>query len=79
MQHVALTSFDKEACRPFFDRLTELFHEHHHSDEQDYAAYEELLYRVRRPYTPDERHMIDTWMGLANREGRVEPPRELLL
>jgi len=35
MQHIALTSFDKERCRPFFDRLTEYFHEHHHSEEQD--------------------------------------------
>ena len=76
MQHVALSSFDKEACRPFFDRLTEFFHQHHHSDEQDYAAYEELLYRVRRPYTPEMLDMIDGWMGLEERAWRAETQRE---
>ena len=35
MQFVALSSFDKEACRPFFERLTDLFNDHHHSDGQD--------------------------------------------
>ena len=52
MQHVALSLFDKDQCMPFFDRLTELFHEHHHSEEQDPSGYENLLYRVYRPYTP---------------------------
>ena len=44
MQHVALTMFDKERCAPFFDNLTNYFHEHHHSAEQDAEGYEELLY-----------------------------------
>ena len=63
MQHVALTMFDKERCAPFFDKLTEFFHEHHHSEEQDAEGYEELLYRVHRPYNPEMLDMIDAWMG----------------
>ena len=74
MQHVALTSFDKARCAPFFDRLTEYFHEHHHSDEEDASAYEELLYKVRRPYTPEMLDMIDDWMGTPKRDWREETP-----
>ena len=74
MQHIALTSFDKERCRPFFDRLTEYFQEHHHSEQQDAEAYEELLYRIRRPYTPQMLDMIDDWMGLERRDWREETP-----
>lgn len=79
MQHVALTSFDKERCKPFFDRLTEYFHQHHHSEEQDAVSYEELLYRIRRPYTPQMLDMIDEWMGLKRRDWREEAQREVLL
>ncbi|GIS50348.1 MAG: hypothetical protein Ct9H90mP24_6400 [Methanobacteriota archaeon] len=70
MQHVALSSFDKDACRPFFERLTDLFHDHHHSHGQDSASYEELLYKVRRPYTPEMLDMIDDWMGLEKENGK---------
>lgn len=79
MQHVALSIFDKELCLPFFDRLTELFHEHHHSEEQDPDGYESLLYRVYRPYTPEMLDMIDGWMGLEERAWRAETQREVLL
>ena len=79
MQHIALTSFDKERCRPFFDRLTEYFQEHHHSEQQDAEAYEELLYRIRRPYTPQMLDMIDDWMGLERRDWREETQREVML
>ena len=79
MQHIALTSFDKERCRPFFDGLTEYFQEHHHSEQQDAEAYEELLYRIRRPYTPQMLDMIDEWMGLERRDWREEAQREVLL
>ena len=79
MQHVALSSFDKDACRPFFERLTDLFHDHHHSHGQDSASYEELLYKVRRPYTPEMLDMIDDWMGLGKREWKEETQREVLL
>ena len=79
MQHVALTSFDKDTCRPFFDGLTEYFHSHHHSEEQDSMGYEELLYRVHRPYTPEMLDMIDSWMGLEERAWREETQREVLL
>ena len=51
MQHLSLLAFDKERCKPFFDRLTDLFHEHHHSADQDAEGYEVLLYKVHRPYT----------------------------
>ena len=69
MQHLALLAFDKERCKPFFDRLTELFHEHHHS-EQNPERYEELLYRIHRPYTNDMLDMVDDWMGVGKREWR---------
>ena len=79
MQHVALSSFDKEACQPFFDRLTDLFHDHHHSEEQGPLVYEELLYRVHRPYSPEMLDKIDAWMGLGKRKWREETQREVLL
>ena len=79
MQHVALTMFDKELCAPFFEKLTEYFHDHHHSDEQDADGYEELLYRIRRPYTPGMLDMIDSWMGLPERDWREETQREVML
>ena len=79
MQHVALSSFDKEACQPFFKRLTDFFHDHHHSDDQDASSYEELLYKIRRPYTPEMLDMIDDWMGLGKREWKEETQREVLL
>ena len=79
MQHVALSFFNKAACRPFFERLPELFHDHHHSSDQDSDSYEELLYKVRRPYTPEMLDIIDQWMGLGNREWKEETQREVLL
>ena len=79
MHHVALTSFDKGRCSPFFEGLTDFFNQHHHSEEQDAASYEELLYRVYRPYTPHMLDMIDEWMGLEKRDWREETQREVLL
>ena len=79
MQHVALSSFDKKTCNPFFERLTELFESHHHSEEQDADGYEELLYKVHRPYTPEMLDNIDQWMGVEKREWREETQREVLL
>ena len=79
MQHVALSFFDKDLCRPFFDRLTALFHEHHHSETQDSEGYENLLYRVHRPYFPEMLDMIDDWMGIEKRSWREETQREVLL
>ena len=79
MQHVSLISFDKGRCQPFFDRLTDLFYDYHHAEEQDAATYEELLYRIRRPYTRQMLDMIDEWMGLGRRDWREESQREVLL
>ena len=79
MQHVALLAFDKEKCKPFFDRLTELFYEHHHSEQQNPDEYEKLLYMVKRPYDNNMLDMIDDWMGLAHREWREETTREVKL
>ena len=79
MQHVSLLAFDKERCRPFFEMLTDFFHRHHHSDEEDASAYEKLLYTVKRPYTPEMLDMIDDWMGLEGRKWREETQREVLL
>ncbi|MBI88384.1 MAG: hypothetical protein CMB67_05105 [Euryarchaeota archaeon] len=79
MQHVALSYFDKERCLPFFERLTQLFDHHHHSEGQDSEGYEELLYKIHRPYTPEMLDRIDQWMGLEKREWREETQREVLL
>ena len=79
MQHVALTSFDKERCAPFFERMIDYFHEHHHSTNQDALGYEELLYRIHRPYTTEMLDMIDSWMGLPKRDWREETQREVML
>ena len=79
MQHVALSSFEKSRCGVFFEELTGHFHRHHHSEEQDPDGYEELLYKVRRPYTPEMLDMIDDWMGLEKRDWREETQREVLL
>lgn len=79
MQHVALSSFDKSRCSAFFEELTEHFHRHHHSGDQDPDGYEGLLYKVRRPYTPEMLDMIDDWMGLERRDWREETQREVLL
>ena len=79
MQHVSLISFDKGRCQPFFDRLTDLFYDYHHAEEQDAATYEELLYRIRRPYTPQMLDMIDEWMGFERREWKSDTEREVLL
>lgn len=79
MQHVALLAFDKEKCKPFFDRLTELFYEHHHSEMQDSEEYEKLLYMVKKPYDNNMLDMIDKWMGLEKREWREETTREVKL
>ena len=79
MQHVVLSSFDKERCSPFFDTLTDYFHQHHHSEQGNAEGYEELLYMVRRPYTPEMLDMIDAWMGLDKRDWREETQREVML
>ena len=79
MQHVALLAFDKQKCKPFFDRLTELFYEHHHSAKQNAEEYEKLLYMVKKPYDNNMLDMIDEWMGLDKREWREETTREVKL
>ena len=79
MQHLSLLAFDKESCKPFFDKLTDLFHEHHQSADQDAEGYEKLLYRVHRPYTNDMLDMVDEWMGLGKRDWRDETTREVKL
>ena len=43
------------------------------------SAYENLLYRVKRPYTPEMLDMIDEWMGLPERDWRDETEREVML
>ena len=41
MRAYALLNIDKERLQPFFDRVPELFHTHHHSEAQDPEGYEE--------------------------------------
>ena len=79
MQYHSLSIFDKKKCGHFFEYLTDYFHKHHHSEKQDADAYENLLYRVKRPYTPEMLDMIDEWMGLPERDWRDETEREVML
>jgi len=72
MQHIALLVFDKDRCKSFFERLPELFQEFHHSKEQNPEGYEELLYRVHRPYDNQMLDMIDSWLGMEKRVWREE-------
>ncbi|MDP6741678.1 MAG: hypothetical protein QF807_04300 [Candidatus Thalassarchaeaceae archaeon] len=79
MQAHALLSIDRERLRPFFERVPELFESYHHSEQQNSDGYEELLYRVYRPYTREMLDMIDEWMGLEPRNWRIEVEREVML
>ena len=63
MQTLALLAVDKEKLAPFFSRVPELFEKHHHDSSQKHEQYEELLYKVHRPYTKEMLHLIDDWMG----------------
>ena len=75
----AMMSVDKERLRPFFDRVPELFAAHHHSEEEAALGYEELLYRIHRPYTGPMFDMIDEWMGLERRSYREEQEFQMKL
>ena len=74
-----LLNVDREKLKPFFERVPELFDAHHHSNEQDAEGYEELLYRICRPYSSKTLDMIDEWMGFESREWKSDTEREVLL
>jgi len=77
MQTLALLAVDKDRLQPFFSRVPELFHSYHHSIEQDSLGYEELLYKIRRPYSNQMLDMVDEWMGLEKRE--INGEQEIML
>ena len=66
-----LMNVNRDALVPFFERVPELFHSHHHSAEQDAEGYEELLYRICRPYSSNTLDLIDEWMGFERREWKA--------
>ena len=68
-----LMNVNREALVPFFERVPELFHSHHHSEAQDSDGYEELLYRICRPYSSHTLDLIDEWMGFERSEWKVTP------
>jgi hypothetical protein len=74
-----LLNVDRGRLIPFFERVPELFHLHHHSEEQNAKGYEELLYRICRPYSSQTLDMIDEWMGFEQREWKSDTEREVLL
>ena len=74
-----LLNVDRDRLKPFFEKVPELFHSHHHSVEQDANGYEELLYRICRPYSSHTLDMIDEWMGFERREWKSDTEREVLL
>ncbi len=79
MQAFALLNVNRQRLKPFFERVPELFAAHHHHLSQNDAGYEELLYRVYRPYTEHMLDMIDEWMGHETRSWRTEVNREVML
>jgi hypothetical protein len=79
MQHISLLAFNKEKCKPFFDNLTDLFYQHHHSDVQKSDEYEKLLYTIKRPYDDEMLNKIDSWMNLEKRDWKEETTREIKL
>ena len=74
-----LLNVERDLLKPFFERVPELFLSHHHSEEQNAGGYEELLYRICRPYSSQTLNMIDEWMGLGKREWKSDTEREVLL
>ena len=74
-----LLNVERDLLKPFFERVPELFISHHHSEEQNAGGYEELLYRICRPYSSKTLDMIDEWMGLGQREWKSDTEREVLL
>ena len=74
-----LMNVNREALVPFFERVPELFQSHHHSEAQDPDGYEELLYRICRPYSSHTLDLIDEWMGFERREWKSDTEREVLL
>ena len=79
MQAHALLSIDRERLRPFFERVPELFEAHHLHESQNPDGYEELLYRIYRPYTSGMFDMIDEWMGHGYRNWHSDVEREVML
>lgn len=79
MQTHALLNFDKQRCKDFFERVPELFNAHHMSESQNPSGYEELLYRIYRPYTSQLFEMIDDWLGLEKCSWRDTTKREVIL
>ncbi|DAC61594.1 MAG TPA: hypothetical protein D7I10_05795, partial [Candidatus Poseidoniales archaeon] len=67
-----LMNVNREALVPFFERVPELFDSHHHSEAQDPDGYEELLYRISRPYSSHTLDLIDEWMGFERREWKSD-------
>jgi hypothetical protein len=79
MQAFALLNVNRETLKPFFQRVPELFEAFHHNENQKPEGYEELLYRVYRPYTGQMFDMIDEWMDLGPRTWGKDVEREVTL
>ena len=79
MQEYSLLNLDREKLKPFYARVPELFAAHHLHESQSPEVYEELLYRVYRPYTGNMLDMIDDWMGHGHRTWRKDVEREVML
>ena len=74
-----LLNVDRDRLNPFFERVTELFQADPHYSEQEAEGYEELLYRICRPYSSKTLDMIDEWMGFEQRGWKSDTEREVLL
>ena len=77
MQTLALLAVDKDKLNPFFSRVPELFRQYHHDSSQNPELYEELLYKVHRPYTNEMLGMIDDWMGFEKM--KISGEQEIML
>ena len=68
MQFHSLSFFDKEKCNHSSTSYRLLLQTP--SFREDAEGYENLLYTVRRPYSPEMLDEIDNWMGLPKRQWR---------
>ena len=76
LQAYGLLNLNTEAVKEFFERVPVLFDEWHSKNSQNY---EELLYRIYRPYTSKDLDKIDEWMGLETRNWPSQIEFEVIL
>ena len=76
LQAYGLLNLDTEVVNEFYKRVPELFDKWHSKNSQ---SYEELLYRIYRPYSSKDLDKIDKWMGFETRNWPSQIEFEIIL